>query len=95
MKFTQEIKSAIRNIQRHDRNLPITICVVEIGAVKRSCSVLVLLSSLKVFIVRIGRITISTKSISEKYGPVSLEPIRSVHAPNTIALSERATAKNT
>jgi hypothetical protein len=69
--------------------------VVVIGAVKRSCSVLVLLSSLKLLIVRIGRIMRRTKSIREKYAPVSPDAIRSVLAPNTIPERASATARKT
>ena len=69
--------------------------VVVIGAVIKSCSVFVLLSSLNVFIVRIGRIMRRTKSIIVKYAPVSLDESISVLAPKAIADKTRATARNT
>ena len=48
------------------KNLPITSEKIELGELKRSCSVLVLLSSLKLRIVRIGKTTIIRKRMMEK-----------------------------
>jgi hypothetical protein len=48
------------------KNLPITSEKTEFGEVKRSCSVFVLLSSLKLRIVRIGKTTIIRKRRIEK-----------------------------
>ena len=48
------------------KNLPMTSEKIELGDVKRSCSVLVLFSSLKLRIVKMGKKTIITKRIIEK-----------------------------
>ena len=48
------------------KNLPKTRVIIEFGDVKRSCSVFVLLSSLKLRIVRIGKTTIIRKRMIEK-----------------------------
>ena len=94
MKFMQFTARNISSIQNDERNLPITIWNVEIGAVSKSCSVFVFFSSLKVLIVRTGRIIIITKSKNEKYIPVSEDFTKRVVTPSTIAESASATAKN-
>ena len=70
-KNVRESAKKITSIQTEEKNLPRTICVVEIGAVKRSCSVFVFFSSLKLFIVKIGKKIISTKIAPAKYTEVS------------------------
>ena len=55
IKKIKDMNRKITSITTAEKNLPSTICVVDTGEVKRSCSVFVLFSSLKDFIVRIGK----------------------------------------
>ena len=66
MKLKSESARYIRNIQSALKNLPKTSEKTDTGEVKRSWSVFVLLSSLKLLIVRIGKNTIDIIRTIEK-----------------------------
>ena len=91
---TQDIVKKITSIAKAEKNLPRTICVVETGAVKSNCSVFVLFSSLKDFIVRIGINTIKMKIKPEKYTDVSAVCEKIVETEKIIAEITSALAKN-
>jgi hypothetical protein len=71
IKLNSDSARYIRNIQSALKNLPKTSEKTDTGEVKRSWSVFVRLSSLKLLIVRIGKNTIDIISTKEKYDEVS------------------------
>ena len=93
-KINNDVKSKkIASIVNEERNLPSTICVVDTGEVSKSCSVLVLFSSLKIFIVRTGKNSISTKIIPEKNRDVSAVEEKTVVIEKIIADTTKEQAK--
>jgi hypothetical protein len=66
---------------------------VDTGEVRSSCSVFVLFSSLKVFIVRTGKNSISTKIIPEKNKDVSAVEEKTVVTEKIIADTTKEHAK--
>ena len=73
--------------------MPITILGMETGAVSKSCSVLVLFSSLKDFIVRIGSIIARIISTKIKYVPVDDVAFIRVVAPRIAPKSAKEMAR--